>query len=630
MYNFSYVLPSALILNIIVCFFFFKPRLMIRANKAFGAILYTEIVVILTDIIASYADNYYERFPIWLLYLLNGLYYVGFIMRTYLFYGFSVALSKIRRGKDNIKALLFATPAFLSMLIVLTSGLTGWIFYVDETGFHYGPLNDLTGICLGFYLAASLMVILTHRKIFDNAHAFHAALNYNIILLLGAVLREVLPKYLFMDTFCVMALIVIYLSFVNPELNLEPRMRVFNAEALKSYIEEISGYKRYKLLAFAIYDYYDIRVIYGGKQMDEGLRMVSDILRTTYREVTAFYIQGGRFVLVGDRHTDLEKICRELKERFRKPFLADNTELYFDAVFTIIEPGTEYRSTDVIFNTISEGLAGTHPASDGYLRIAEEDFRTAQKQLGYKQALEYAVDHKQVEVFLQPIFQKGETHPVGAEALARIRDSKGNIIAPGFFISIAEKNGIINKLGEQVFEKVCVFLQEHDIRKAGLQWINVNLSPLQFLKTDLAERYNEIAAAYGIDPELIHLEITEETMVNDSFFQNHIDIFEDRGFRFVLDDYGVGYSNMVRLKKCPFVNVKLDMSMVWEYCKKPDEILPTMIQAFKHMNFGITAEGIEDEKMEREMSEIGVDFLQGFYYSKPVPMEEFVRLYGLE
>ena len=87
---------------------------------------------------------------------------------------------------------------------------------------------------------------------------------------------------------------------------------------------------------------------------------------------------------------------------------------------------------------------------------------------------------------------------------------------------------------------------------------------------------------------------------------------------------------MVRLKKCPFVNVKLDMSMVWEYCKKPDEILPTMIQAFKHMNFGVTAEGIEDEKMEREMSEIGVDFLQGFYYSKPVPMEEFVRLYGLE
>ena len=100
-----------------------------------------------------------------------------------------------------------------------------------------------------------------------------------------------------------------------------------------------------------------------------------------------------------------------------------------------------------------------------------------------------------------------------------------------------------------------------------------------------------------------------------------------KGFKFVLDDYGTGYSNLSRLKKCPFTTIKLDMSIVWDYCKEPDEILPNMIQAFKHMGFAITAEGIEDTNMENTMKNIGCDLLQGYYYSKPVPAAEFAKEY---
>ena len=88
---------------------------------------------------------------------------------------------------------------------------------------------------------------------------------------------------------------------------------------------------------------------------------------------------------------------------------------------------------------------------------------------------------------------------------------------------------------------------------------------------------------------------------------------------FVLDDYGTGYSNLARLKKCPFINVKLDMTIVWAHCKEPDEILPTMVQTFKHMGFSITAEGVENLEMVETMREIGCDFLQGFHYSRALP-----------
>ena len=114
-------------------------------------------------------------------------------------------------------------------------------------------------------------------------------------------------------------------------------------------------------------------------------------------------------------------------------------------------------------------------------------------------------------------------------------------------------------------------------------------------------------------------------MIDDRFFLSQIDALTKQGFKFVLDDYGTGYSNLTRLKKCPFINIKLDMEVVWDYCNKPDEILPMMTQAFKHMDFSITAEGIENKHMADAMKALGCDYFQGFYYSKPLPMEDFIR-----
>ena len=127
---------------------------------------------------------------------------------------------------------------------------------------------------------------------------------------------------------------------------------------------------------------------------------------------------------------------------------------------------------------------------------------------------------------------------------------------------------------------------------------------------------------------MIHLEITEESMIDYALLQNQIHIMKHSGFQFVLDDYGSGYSNVTRLKKCPFINVKLDMEIVWDYFKTKDKILPTLVETFKQMNFSVTAEGIESIEMAEALKEIGCDYLQGFYFSKPIPAEEFAKKYG--
>ncbi|MCR5722831.1 MAG: EAL domain-containing protein, partial [Lachnospiraceae bacterium] len=244
-----------------------------------------------------------------------------------------------------------------------------------------------------------------------------------------------------------------------------------------------------------------------------------------------------------------------------------------------------------------------------------------------RKCIETVIKDTGFELCLQPIVDAATGKVVGAEALSRIRDEEGNIIAPGIFIPVAENSGRINELGELVFDEACRFIKENDPGKRGVNWINVNLSPTQFIRTDLAERYASIVDKYGIDPESVHLEITEGSMIDDCFSQWQIDAMTKKGFKFVLDDYGTGYSNLSRLKKCPLTTIKLDMSIVWDYCKEPDEILPNMIQAFKYMGFAITAEGIEDTNMVNTMKDIGCDLLQGYYYSMPVPAVEFAKKY---
>ena len=139
-----------------------------------------------------------------------------------------------------------------------------------------------------------------------------------------------------------------------------------------------------------------------------------------------------------------------------------------------------------------------------------------------KKSVELALDQNSVELFLQPVVDSKTFKLVGAESLARIRDTNGQYIPPFLFIPVAEKNGRINLLGEQMFEKTCQFIKSTNIKAAGLSWINVNLSPIQILRRDLNERFASILNNFEVSPEMLHLEITEESMIDFNLLQDEI------------------------------------------------------------------------------------------------------------
>ena len=116
-------------------------------------------------------------------------------------------------------------------------------------------------------------------------------------------------------------------------------------------------------------------------------------------------------------------------------------------------------------------------------------------------------------------------------------------------------------------------------------------------------------------------------MVNYAKQDRQIEGLLQCGFQISLDDYGSGFSNLHQVKKYAFSNIKLDMSIVWDYARDRDALLPALVKAFRQMGFSVTAEGIETPEMAEAMTEIGCNYLQGYYYSKPLPMDEFAAKY---
>ena len=628
MWNYSFAVPSLLVILLYAVYYFYLPRLPIKMNRTFLRLLIIQCAVTTLDIVSSIADDHYQAFSIVLLYILNGAYFIVFIFRALHFYFFTLNVFRIDYTDGKKRSLLVKIPIIFSFLVVLSSPFTHAIFYIDETGYHPGKYYFFLNFVQWFLILGSFFVLQQLRNVPKRRRDVKGVFFYNTILLTGTIFRIMYPYHLLMDTFCLIAITIIYLTFENPDFYLESRSYAFNSRALREYLDEINGKKKYKIMAFIIHNYSEVREIYGGRQMDTGISIIGNYLYQTFRKYKVFYFRSGRFVIVGDENMDVEMVHNTLVKRFMSPWKSNDTELYLEAGYTVIESGN-WSSCDAVLNMLISLLEIVEKSEDGSINYVDAKvMEEATKGTEIKKALEYAVDNNKVEVFMQPVIDGATGKLVGAEALARIRDENGKLIPPGLFIPIAEKNGKINQLGEQVFAKTCKFIQENDIKKMGMKWVNVNLSPIQFMRSDLDVRLHAILDKYEVDPGVIHLEVTEEAMGEEGLMEKQIGNIREKGFFFVLDDFGKGYSNISRLKKYPFINIKLDMSIVWDYCKNPDVILPNLVNTFEKMGFSVTAEGVEDEKMAADMVKIGCDYLQGYYYSMPIPIDEFVAKYG--
>lgn len=241
--------------------------------------------------------------------------------------------------------------------------------------------------------------------------------------------------------------------------------------------------------------------------------------------------------------------------------------------------------------------------------------------------IENALNFRRFQIYYQPIYSTEKGKFVSAEALLRLFDPNYGFISPELLVTAAEKSGAIHRIGDYVLEEVCRFIASEEYKTLGLEYIEVNLSVTQCMRGTLAEDVLEIMEKYHVPTESINLEITETAASHaQEVMSANLSKLTAAGVAFSLDDYGTGYSNIKRVIQLPLKIIKLDKAFVDEQDNpKMRVVLKNTVAMLKDMNMEIVVEGIETQEMLDFFTELNCDFIQGYFFSKPIPKPDFIR-----
>jgi EAL domain-containing protein (putative c-di-GMP-specific phosphodiesterase class I) len=215
---------------------------------------------------------------------------------------------------------------------------------------------------------------------------------------------------------------------------------------------------------------------------------------------------------------------------------------------------------------------------------------------------------------------------VSCEALIRWQQD-GRLISPMSFIPVAEETGIIVPIGRWVIEQSCKTLREWQRKYNYAIPIAVNVASQQFADASLVSDIKQLALRYQIRPELLEIEITETSLMNDiEQAIAKLELLKNAGFRIAIDDFGTGYSSLSYLKHLPITTMKIDRCFVTDL-PHDSAIASTILMLGKQLNLDIVAEGIENEDQLNWLNENDCEVGQGFFFSQPLPLDEFETKY---
>lgn len=240
-----------------------------------------------------------------------------------------------------------------------------------------------------------------------------------------------------------------------------------------------------------------------------------------------------------------------------------------------------------------------------------------------------ALQEEKFVLFLQPKYDIQEGKFAGAEVLVRWKASDQKMISPGEFIPIFERNGFIMKLDFYVWEHACKLLRSWLDKGYDPMPISVNVSRVSVYNPKLVEVISDLVATYNIPPELFQLELTESAYTSNPYMiREAMKDLQKRGFTILMDDFGSGYSSLNVLKDIAVDVLKIDMKFMsdTEIPGRGENILASVVNMAKVLEMPVIAEGVEKESQVRFLKNIGCEYVQGYYYAKPMPAEEYEKM----
>ncbi len=632
MTNISFHIMSytSALLIVVTCIVYtlIEHRTQKRQNKVYLVMLVVLALNAISCIVTSFSRSYPE---IPSCHVISNIFmFVYFLFHTALcpiFYNYTLVVTGYNTKLSARTRTLFNVPFILSEIPVLLNPIFRPVFYYDEAlEFHRNWGETIIYISAAFYFVASLFLLLRSWKGL-TVKKRRALMYLFCITFLGLLIQLLfidLKVELLAESIGVLGLM---LSVENEDDRMDSDTELYNR---KAFITDISNllYSRqnFRLITVKITNSDIVQRSTGSSNMDSITILVSEFFKSILPKYCIYNLSYDTYILlIQEESRDYtDNIINKILNRFDEEWHVKSSDILLHTTLMLTEIPKDYDNIESILRMVDSSIPEN--VDKKVLEGADLDYIIRRAEV--EEAIQKGLENGSFEVYYQPTYYMEDLSLYGAEALVRLHsESLGNLY-PDEFIPIAENIGLIDDIDNFVLSEVCDFIKSGLPAEYGMKSINVNLSVLQCMHPDFVNETLHIVDNYNIDKSMINFEITESVAANDyTTLSGIIDSLRNNGFMFSVDDYGTGYSNIQSIFSINFDIVKIDKSILW--AAERDEfgmiILSNSIRMITQLGKKILVEGVETKEQIELLKQFPVDYLQGFYFSKPIPKKDFLE-----
>lgn len=549
----------------------------------------------------------------------------------YILFLFAVTRTTFRLRKWWAKAILVTPYLFLLGLMALDTATHNVFLITAEGGYERGPMILWLYVISSLYAVGGIVYLFTARR-YLAMDKWVTLTAFYILVFVAVYIQMLYPKYL-VEMFATAVVFLLHVLIVlRPEEITDPETGLLSFTGYQREVRKlVLSRQSAHIIVVRFINANEVRSYLGENVYNAYIRQAADEIGERFKQADLswemyFERPGSLYIVVDDDEYEGQYDLLELFAERRKEldeFTRTGVRL-LPRVCHIRCPDDLDQDEDIFY--LGHEFFGMVPYEQVYTEASEllcsGNYKLERNIDGI---LRRALLEHRFEIHYQPIYSVKEGRFHSAEALIRLKDSTIGPISPGFFVPVAESRGLILPIGDFVLEEVYRFLSEQDLDALGLSYVEINLSVAQCLQTDLPEKVRSLEKKYGVSPDKVNFEITETTYdsMGGIMDENVRHLFE-RGYTFSLDDYGTGYSNIQRVSKLPLKIVKIDKSLVDDMGEESGmSILRNTVQMMKDIGKELVVEGVETREALEHIAEMGCDFIQGFYFSRPLPENEF-------
>ena len=527
----------------------------------------------------------------------------------------------------HLKGILFSLPFVVTELFIIVNPIFHWVYtYSEERVFTRAWGEGLMYAAAAFYLGVSFFRLLFSWSALTAKRRL--ALIYFFVIVLAGVFVQLINIDLRYELFAeALALLGVMSSIESEDDRIDTDTGIYNRKALHTDLSTYIVNKRPVGVICIKITSLELLKRTSSDNSDMLATVVAVFLRTLVPRYCIYSTAPGTFILTDTSGSDERtlKIARLISRRFDRPWHFGDNELALNAVVMASQVPDRIKTAGDAFYMADSPV----PAGLDKKILTGRDLDYLMRRAAVESALARGFEEGGFEVFYQPTYTLEGRKLYGAEALIRLRDSVLGNVFPDEFIPIAEQNGLIKDIDEFVLREVCAFVKSGVPASLGIKNINVNLSVIECMQPGFVKHINDVTEEYNINKNMINFEITESIAAGSyEILSRVVKALKSDGFRFSMDDYGTGYSNMRAVFMLDFDVVKIDKSILWsaEESDLGRIILESSVHMIKQMHRKVLVEGVETEKQIELLTALSVDFLQGFFFSRPVPKKDFVAI----